>query len=234
MDTPFSSTPWPEISFADQEEILELLCSLLRPIGRYRRDHVQTSKGKRAAKKAKARKDSATPETSDLKPPAPELIRMIDVGLNTITKTLTESTSSKPAEPCVMDKAGAPDSGQDVDSPYTMVFVARGDQQSTFNCHFPKMVAASTTHMPPGSRTRLIGFSKTSSERLSKCLNVARVSSVAVRRGAPGAGPLWDFVSQRVKPLEAPWLETEAYDSYKRAKINSMETTVGPKKIRTS
>jgi ribonuclease P/MRP protein subunit POP3 len=144
------------------------------------------------------------------------------------------NTASSPTRSTAVPEDSAQDSPQDTTSPYAMVFVARGDQTSTFNCHFPKMVAASCAKSQVDDRTRLVGFSKPSSERLSRCLNVARVSSVAVRRDAPGTGPLWDFVKQRVKPIEALWLGAETSGSYKGAKINSMETTVGPKKIRLS
>lgn len=159
---------------------------------------------------------------------------MVDVGLSRITRSLGANTTSSPTQSTAVAEGSAQAPRQDPTSPYAMVFVARGDQTSTFNCHFPKMVAASCTKSRVDDRTRLVGFSKPSSERLSRCLNVARVSSIAVRRDAPGTGPLWDFVKQRVQPIEAPWLGAEASDSYKGAKINSTETTVGPKKIRLS
>lgn len=155
---------------------------------------------------------------------------MIDVGLSSITRSLGATATLELAEA----STASGDDARVKDAPYTMVFVARGDQPSTFNCHFPKMVAASCSKVQSDDRTRLVGFSKPSSERLSRCLDVARVSSVAVRRDAPGAGPLWDFVRQRVKPIEASWLESETWSTYKSAKINSMETIIGPKKTRTA
>ncbi|RAL60588.1 hypothetical protein DID88_009783 [Monilinia fructigena] len=36
LDTPFTAVQWPEISSKDQETILELLCSILSPIGTHR------------------------------------------------------------------------------------------------------------------------------------------------------------------------------------------------------
>ncbi|KAF8423257.1 hypothetical protein EV426DRAFT_602824 [Tirmania nivea] len=57
IDNPFCQIDWPTIdSKLDQDLILELLCSLLSPIGDYRRLHITptTSKGKRAKKTARA------------------------------------------------------------------------------------------------------------------------------------------------------------------------------------
>jgi ribonuclease P/MRP protein subunit POP3 len=169
-------------------------------------------------------------EASSLVPPAPELTSSVDIGLSSITRALQAmSQSSQAHEPTKTGEAKG-----DSQSPYAMVFVARGDQPSTFNCHFPKIIGAASANLPPKDRIRLVGFSKPSSERLSHCLHVARVSSVAVKRDAPGAGSLWDFVKERVKPIEASWLEGKHNASYIPTKINSMETTIGPKKVRPS
>ncbi|RPB23150.1 hypothetical protein L211DRAFT_839122 [Terfezia boudieri ATCC MYA-4762] len=57
IDNPFCQIHWPTIdSKSDQDLILELLCSLLSPIGDHRRLHITptTSKGKRAKKTARA------------------------------------------------------------------------------------------------------------------------------------------------------------------------------------
>lgn len=149
---------------------------------------------------------------------------MIDVGLNSITRNLLPSPDR------TKSSTASPDGNGDLHGMYTMVFVARGDQQSAFSCQFPKMIGVASANAPLEERTRLIGFSKPSSQRLSKCLHVARLSSVAVRRDAPGAGPLWEFVKQRVKPVDVSWLESNHTALHVPAKIVSKETTIGPKK----
>ena len=110
-----------------------------------------------------------------------------------------------------------------------MVFVARGNQSSAFNGHFPKMVAAAGRRCVPDESTRLIGFSKPCSERLSSCLAVARVSSLAIVRDAPGSEALWKFVQEYVPRLDDKWL-WGAQDVYKVTNIKSIETSVGLKK----
>lgn len=116
--------------------------------------------------------------------------------------------------------------------PHTMIFVARGDQSPAFNAHFPRMVGAASKNNPSDDKIRLVGFSKACSDRLSTCLGVARVSSIAVRHGAPGADALLRAVKGAVKPVDIGWLEGERDPSYLTTKINSIETTVGTKRVK--
>ncbi|KAM4055302.1 RNase p and RNase mrp subunit [Hirsutella rhossiliensis] len=223
LDTPFSTISWPEISPDDQDTILELLCNLLSPLGQHRRAHIKRSKGKRAARRGA--RPGPGPEDRSLPsapaPPKPELSAKVDVGFNSITRGLEElsqSTGSRDS-PC---------------QSYSMVFVARGNQSSAFNCHFPKMIGAASKDSPQADKTRLVGFSKPCSDRLSSVLGVARVSSVAVARDAPGAGALWEFVQKTVAPVSMSWLQDMGCTEYREAKINSVETLVGAKKAKTA
>ena len=113
-----------------------------------------------------------------------------------------------------------------------MVFVTRGNQASTFNCHFPQMIGAASKHLSSDEQIRLVGFSKPCSERLSTCLGVPRVSSLAIIKDAPGARALHNFVMKTVAPVEASWLNGSADAQYLAPKINAIETTVGPKRVR--
>lgn len=139
---------------------------------------------------------------------------MVDVGLNSITKKLDTD-------------------GGNSDRQYSMIFVARGDQSSSFNCHFPQMVGAGSRHLEADKKIRLVGFSRPCSERLSACLGLPRVSSVAIRTGAPGASALQELVRRTVKPVDAAWLEETRQAKYLATMINATETTVGPKRVRT-
>lgn len=112
-----------------------------------------------------------------------------------------------------------------------MVFVARGNQASSFNCHFPQMVGMASRSLSPQSKIRLVGFSKLCSERLSACLGVSRVSSVAVLEDAPGAQALQDFVRKAVKPVEMNWVD-EVNKQYLATKIKAVETSIGLKRIK--
>ncbi|CEI68685.1 hypothetical protein FVEN_g7947 [Fusarium venenatum] len=221
LDTPFSTVSWPDISAEDQDTILELLCDLLSPIGQYRQTHIKRSKGKRAAQKEKgARKIGDGPEQPPA-PPIPELEANIDVGFNSITRNL-QSWSSKDTE----------STEDEPKRQYSMVFVARGNQASTFNCHFPQMVGIASKQLPEDDKIRLVGFSKPCSERLSNCLGVPRVSSIAIFKDSPGVGGLQEFVMKAVAPVEASWLNASSSTQYVAPKINAIETTIGPKRAR--
>ncbi|CAK7202610.1 RNase P and RNase MRP subunit [Sporothrix eucalyptigena] len=132
LDTPFSSVEWPVISQENQDTILELLCTLLAPIGQHRRDHVELSRGKRSRRKSRQKfkdiageaskeadgvvsltsnaadgKGKAVEEAkrpSDNIPPPPDLLQFIDVGLVTITRELAKSA----APGSVIPAQGAP------------------------------------------------------------------------------------------------------------------------------
>ncbi|KAJ4162525.1 RNase P and RNase MRP subunit [Fusarium falciforme] len=221
LDTPFSTVSWPAVSPEDQDTILELLCDLLSPLGQYRQTHVKRSKGKRTARKEKDDKKAGGTTEELPVPPIPEIDASIDVGLNSITRNL-QALSQSDAE-AAQDKP---------ERQYLMIFVARGNQASTFNCHFPQMVAAASKSLPSTDKIRLVGFSNPCSERLSACLGVPRVSSIAIAKNAPGAGALQEFVLKSVPPAEAAWLDASRDAQHLTTKINAIETTVGPKRPR--
>lgn len=152
-----------------------------------------------------------------LEPPQkPALDGHVDAGFNSITRTLQNRTGET-AEPGKQRT-------------YSMVFVSRGDQTSAFNSQFPSMVAASVRDVPHESKTRLVGFSKPCSDKLSASLGLARVSSVAISSDAPGVDALSQLVKQTVKPVHSEWLADVSSTKYKATQIKSVETTVGPKK----
>ncbi|SCO88312.1 uncharacterized protein FRV6_12439 [Fusarium oxysporum] len=221
LDTPFSTVPWPSILTEDQDTILELLCDLLSPIGQYRQTQIKRSKGKRSLQKEKGAKKTAHDSEQPPVPPMPEIEASIDVGLNSITRNLQLCSRQDPES-----------MGDEPDRQYSMVFVARGDHASTFNCHFPQMIGAASRKISPERKIRLVGISKPCSERLSSCLGVPRVSSVAICMDSPGAGALQEFVMKKVAPIEASWLDVSPDAQYLAPKINAIETTVGPKRAR--
>ena len=185
--------------------------SLLSPIGNHRRAHITPSKGKRK-KRAKIQGTDGD-STQDLAaPPKPAINDHISIGLTSVTKSMVGEDGENNKRPC-------------------MIFVARGAQSSAFNCHFPKMVASATRPGPSSSDIRLVGFSRSSSDRLSECLGIARVSSLAVFSDAPGCAALWEMVKKVVPKVDSPWLEKGAYLP---TKINTIHTTVGVKRERDS
>lgn len=194
--------------------------SLLSPIGQHRRTHIKPSKGKRAAKKTLETNKNEQATQSASVPPLPIISASVDIGLNSITRNLQLQTPE-----------GSDESKDTPSRQYSMIFVARGDQSSAFNCHFPQMVAVACKDVPVEGKIRLVGISKPCSERLSSYLGVPRVSSIAISRDAPGAGALQNFVQKTVMPVDAAWLQPME-PQYLATKINAIETTIGPKKVK--
>lgn len=118
--------------------------------------------------------------------------------------------------------------------PYTLVFVARSGVSSAFHCHFPQMVALSASSRPSDPPIRLVGFSKSCQERLSVALGLPRVSSIALREGAPQAKGLLDFVREHVEPIVISSIPTHGYQE---TNIDAVQTKIGtarPKKAKNT
>ncbi|KLU83982.1 hypothetical protein MAPG_03031 [Magnaporthiopsis poae ATCC 64411] len=228
IDTPYTAVEWPHIQQDDQDSILELLCTLLSPLGEYRRKYTSQSKGKRSkAKKKEQLQVGEAPAAEAVKPPPPELGKYVDVGLASITRGLQQPGATGNAGRPKTRSGNGTAGGDAADNiPYTVVFVARSGQSSAFHCHFPQMVAVASASSP----VRLVGFSKACEDRLSECLGIPRASSIALRAGAPQSQALLDFVRQKVALVEVPWLEEVAAAGYRETKINTIEAPVGRKK----
>jgi len=103
LDSPFTNVSWPETSAQNQETILELLCSIISPLGQHRTNHVTPSQGKRSQKRkreeAKKKADPGVEPGDTLSiPSTPEISSHLIVGLHNITRRLESlSQASKPA-----------------------------------------------------------------------------------------------------------------------------------------
>lgn len=91
------------------------------------------------------------------------------------------------------------------------------------------MVAAASRQLE--EPIRLVGFSKSCEEKLSACLGIPRVSSVALRAGESSQlKALVDFVRKQVAPVEAAWMEDGGKGDFRETKINSIQAPIGTKR----
>jgi ribonuclease P/MRP protein subunit POP3 len=153
----------------------------------------------------------------------------VDVGLANISRSLEKMSSNRNGAETGAEGAKEPASGSSR-KPYAVVFVARSGQPSAFHSHFPQMVATASSCLPADQYIRLVGFSKACEDRLSSCLAIPRVSSVALRQEAPQSTGLIDFVRETVPAIEIPWLQEAKDASFLPTKINSLDATVGLKR----
>ncbi|KAJ1337590.1 ribonuclease P/MRP protein subunit POP3 [Microdochium nivale] len=227
LDTPYSTAKWPELALHDQDAILELLCTLLAPIGEYRAQNVTRSKGKREKKRKRAlAKDDKVPTPPS--PPPPELMDHVEVGLVAVTRRLQGmgvapkgTNSSQPA---------AVDGKTSTKRPYSAVFIARAAQPSILNGHLPQMIAVASKTRPDHDPVRLVGLSKACEARLSEALGIPRVSCIALDADAPNAAMLLTFVRAHVSAIPLAWLPEAQVGEFQTTKINHMATTIGARK----
>lgn len=146
----------------------------------------------------------------------------MDVGLTNITRNLASSSAQAQA-------GAAGDGDRDQFPPYSVVFVARSGPPSAFFSHFPQMVATASRQLD--EPIRLVGFSKSCEEKLSACLGIPRVSSIALRAGeSVQLKALVDFVRKQVAPVEARWMLDDGKTEFRETKVNSIQTPIGTKR----
>ncbi|KAI3401248.1 hypothetical protein diail_11954 [Diaporthe ilicicola] len=222
LDTPFSSVQWPEIPQEYQDELMDLLCRLLSPIGQHRNAYLHASKGKNAKARKRKRGQADEVQAPLPVPPPPAVAASVDVGLTNITRYLG-------ASPPTTHTGAGENNGHNQDSPYSVVFVVRSGAPSAFFSHLPQMVAVASLQLE--EPIRLVGFSKSCEEKLSACLGIPRVSSIALRTGGMGQlKALVDFVRRQVPPVEAPWMEDGGKGEFRETKIKSIQAPIGAKR----
>ena len=150
-------------------------------------------------------------------PPEPPIMAHVDVGFNSISKNL--QAFDRPQEHFGTEAEPR--------RRYSAVFVARGDQSTAFNSHFPLTVGAATSSMSHADKTRLVGFSRACSERLSMALGIPRVSSLGLVADFSGSIALQELVRRTVPAIDVAWLPDPQVETYRPTKINAIETTVG-------
>ena len=72
---------------------------------------------------------------------------------------------------------------------------------------------ASLLH-PDVPATRLVPLSPTAEARIAAALGLPRAGVVGIMEGAPGSGPLVEYVRQHVQPVEVPWIQEAAKGAY--------------------
>jgi len=218
LDTPYSSpNNWPEISTNDQDTTLELLCSLLSPIGSHRQNHITPSKGKRDKKRK--RNNDTTEDQS--KPPTPEIASQILVGFNSIIRHL-QALSHVPED--------AAPSVEEVDpkSPYiAAIFTTQpSSAQSILHSNFPLLAATASLSNPSHTPIRLVQLPKGCGNRLATALGLPRVNFVAVLEKAQGSSVLLEFVREKVAVLDDFGLK-RGEAKYREVNIVGVEGSVG-------
>ncbi|KAF2477567.1 uncharacterized protein BDR25DRAFT_330304 [Lindgomyces ingoldianus] len=218
-DIPFTETTWPLISPEDQEVILDLLCTLLAPIGIYRKTHTQPPK-----RKSKKRK-RATTTTNDA-PPPPPLGAHILIGLNSVTRHLS-TLATKPSLPAtLMSQNNGSSASQNeppsftTPAPLTLLILPHPSPSSSLpHAHLPTLVHLASLAHPDLPPTRLIPLSSASEARLASTLQIPRVGAIGIQEGAPGASALVEMVRGKVGTVKCQWIDQALAAEWRGVKI---------------
>ncbi|KAI1365185.1 hypothetical protein F5Y08DRAFT_188741 [Xylaria arbuscula] len=232
LDTPYSTASWPHVLPDDQDTILELLCTLLSPIGHYRSQYIHPSKGNRARKRK--RKGPSDQEMAPPVPPVPEVHAYVDIGLPCVSRCLQKTASAAP----ITRGDSQPDKGSEQTSAgrfYSAIFVARSGQPNALSSHLPQMAAVAPKSHPLQPPIRLVELPRGCEARLCESLGIPRVSCIGICVGAPNSSALIDFTREHVAMIKAPWFQEATDGEYRPTKINSILTVIGvSKKTRKS
>lgn len=204
--------------------------SLLSPVGQHRKAYVKASKGKRAKRAAKRKRGQEDePQGERSMPPPPEVASLVDVGLSNITRNLQVNAGKSATD----DSSKQNDTTANPKSqiPYSVIFFSRSGPQSALLSHLPQMVAVASKAQQLLEPTRLVGLSRSFEERLTACMGIPRVTSVALRVGdLAQLEAVADFVRERVPPVKVRWLDEAALGIYQEAKIDTIRVPIGEKR----
>ncbi|KAI1001682.1 hypothetical protein K3495_g6519 [Podosphaera aphanis] len=234
LNSPFTNPEWPEVSPEHQGTILELLCSLLYPLGQHRLNHVTRSKGKRSKKrKRKAELEHKAEVTNEkaLVPSPPQISSFVVTGLNSVLRSL-ESLACLAREKMVAQKSPSLEVDQAnvseiTDSPtqhFSVIFVLNSSQPTIFLDHLLQLVATASLAHPELPKTRLLQLPRDSGARLCESIGLARVSVIGVLEGAPLSTGLLEFVREHVAEVKNPWLLEARKGSYLPVTIKAVKT----------
>ncbi|KAJ2770728.1 RNase P and RNase MRP subunit, partial [Coemansia nantahalensis] len=188
LDKPYT-TAWPSAGQAVQDEIADMLCAALQPLGAYFSELRRAAKYcRRRQRKSKGHGESGSApdreapagrmtHTADTRAGA-ELLKSVVLGINGTTRALEKQVQS--AQPTAGDLA--------------LVVVCKGDVEPQMVAHLPGLAhavraaavaAAGAGSSAGGSILRLVGLGGGAEKRLAAAVGQHRVSAVGIRAGQP-------------------------------------------------
>jgi ribonuclease P/MRP protein subunit POP3 len=218
------------LSSQDEADIVDLLCWLLEPIGRHRKEHLKPSRGSSSRKRKRKAAQHATSSTDAMPaPPNPAISSHITLGFNTTIRYLESLSAISTPQPL-----GGPTLEQSKSigllAPLSAVFVCCAGLPPILTSSLPLLTATASLAFPDEPPTRLIPLGKIAGDRLAQALHQPTVGFVGLRSDTAAAKNLMDLVRDRVQPVDVPWLKEAGSATYLPVKITRTEVQVGPKK----
>ncbi|KAF2634100.1 hypothetical protein P280DRAFT_464155 [Massarina eburnea CBS 473.64] len=218
--SPYAETHWPKPSTIVRDNILDLLCSLLQPLGDHRRQYMTPSKGrkrKRNSKTSPQKKPSSTDvDIPDTPPPPPEIVSHILVGLNSVTRHLEALATQTAPSSLSTTNSGGDRKEKEAKTcplrPISLVIIPHPHPPSSLpHAHIPALIHLANLETPspsiPPTATRLIAVPPPAESLLSTALYIPSISALAILEDAPGANALVQYVREHVGVTECRWID---------------------------
>lgn len=164
--------------------------------------------------------DGAEADNGALGPPMPTVASHVLVGLNTVTRHLSDCAEKYAPRTVPAFQHHALES----ESPRRLSLIVLPHpmpSSSLPHAHLPTLAYLSSVRSD--SPTRLVALSTAFESRLASVLHLPRVGAIGILEGAPGADSVVDYVREHVEPVQCDWLE-EAW----KAEWKGLKTAVRP------
>ncbi|RUP47925.1 hypothetical protein BC936DRAFT_145167 [Jimgerdemannia flammicorona] len=211
LDSPYS-VKWPSLDVKEQDNILDVLCKFLEPIGNYHRQR-KAAKPKKPSQRNKRKRDS-TITTDDITmttdfiqdalpqppPTPPELLASTTIGINAVTKQLEQCITT------IRSREQPPEDS------LAMVFVCKGDIAPPHLVgHLPMMtcMAGGQDKEGEGARTVLLcPLARGAEKKIGDAIGIKTCSVIGIKPSATSEtyAALSALVRSKVEPVHAPWL----------------------------
>ncbi|KAJ2362613.1 RNase P and RNase MRP subunit [Coemansia sp. RSA 2610] len=190
LEKPYT-TNWPAASQAVQSEVVDLLCTALKPLATY------FGESRRMAKRRKTKSGKQESLSSDALV-GKEILKHVVIGINSTTRALERQA-----------RRSQPLAGEDL----ALVVVCKGDVEPQLVAHFPGLAHAARVAKVDGEiqramKLRLMGVGAGSEKQLAVAVGQPRVSTIGIRTGMPALDAVVERAYTEVAAPSVPWIGT--------------------------
>ncbi|KAJ2082671.1 RNase P and RNase MRP subunit [Coemansia sp. RSA 988] len=231
LEKPYT-TNWPTASQSVKEEIVELLCTALQPLGKYFAETRKAAKYQRRKRRLALRRARKNKTEVDLKEldkqqvvksstVGHELLDHIVLGINSTTRAL-----EKQARAVKYNETGD----------LALVVVCKGDIEPQMVAHFPglahaaRIAARNQRVSEKGTQQagvlRLVGVGGGAEQRLAEAVGQQRVSVIGIRAGIPALDAIVQMARAGVAIPSVPWIGSKIQPSTQLLTTMAESTTL--------
>jgi ribonuclease P/MRP protein subunit POP3 len=199
--------------------------SLLGQIGRHRSAHTTSSKGKRSKKRKRTENPiQEASSTLELPPPPPAIQKHVTIGLNSTIRHLQSLLQPQDLQTHLVEQTASQDDpklNKETEPPERLAATFLTETATTHlpYSHLPTLTALASTRHPSLPKIRLVQLKTAAEATICEAIGLPRAGVVGVLAGAPGAGPLLEYVRETVDAVDVPWTREVAAGEWLGTKI---------------